>query len=359
MNKLKSINFDKYYAKLTKFLLVIFVLFLCIYTFATGLQGDDFYYLAHPLTKESIKSVADMISATKYIYQTWNGRYLINFLNHFIVNKGMLIQTISVVLFFIASLLSIFKLSDVKIKFSSYFLLVVGFMFITSDEFLHNISCLNISLNYFFIIPIYIFFISYIEKNKQKYSPLEFVMLCIVAFLCGSFTEAYSFSLALVIIVQIVTKEFNMHWQNVVIGIFYVVGVLILLLCPGSSVRSNVITSDPLFIAYWLNGNINSFCDWGLLPFIISYVTFKWCKLNFKDLDKVDRILLIYAIVQVFAMIFSPYLPQRALLLVNISLITLSIKWIGQYKNLDFLAVWLGAAICGQLIIQIGIAVLL
>ena len=140
MNKLKSINFDKYYAKLTKFLLVIFVLFLCIYTFATGLQGDDFYYLAHPLTKESIKSVADMISATKYIYQTWNGRYLINFLNHFIVNKGMLIQTISVVLFFIASLLSIFKLSDVKIKFSSYFLLVVGFMFITSDEFLHNIS---------------------------------------------------------------------------------------------------------------------------------------------------------------------------------------------------------------------------
>lgn len=358
IDKLKNIEFEKLFSKLIPIVFLCFVVFLAIYTFSIGLQGDDFYYLTHPLTKEPINSLKVMIDSTNYYYISWNGRYIINFLNHLFVNLGMIVQTGVVVTSLCTAMYSLYKLFKIDVKFSSYFLLVIGFFTIASSEFLFNISCLNISLNYFLIIPFYAILIHYLVINKEKYTLVEMIGLCLLAFLCGCFTETYSFSLALLILIQIIRKQFDLKPQIFIIGVFYVIGVLVLLLCPGSGDRTSLITSNPLFIIYWLNGVVNAFCKWALLPMVMLILSYKFNKVSIKKIDKIDQLSLIYALIQMVMMIFSPYLPERTLILVNIIFISLSIKWSLNNIHMNLIPLMLGVALCGQLIVQVGIVVI-
>ncbi len=199
----------------------------------------------------------------------------------------------------------------------------------------------------------------YLLQNKPCYKPIEFIGLCVLGLLCGCLSETYSFSLALLIFVKIIIKEFNLRPQNIVIGVFYILGVLTLVLCPGVAIRTAYHTENPLYIAYWFNGIINAFCNWALFPVILCGISYKLCNIQFNNLTKIDKTLLLWALIQITIMIFSPYLPERSVILFNLILISLSIKWMANKMKPKTLPIVFAIALCGQLIIQAGIKILL
>ncbi len=357
--KLNKINWKKYSKIALYSIFILYVIGLIVYIFVAGIQGDDMYYAIHPETFEKLDSISDFIDATNSCYRTWNGRYVINFLNHMIINCGMYVQTGVVIVTYLLATNALYKISKQSIKFVPYFFLLTGFFAISSQEYFFNITNLNISLNYFFGLPFYLLFLYYLLQNKKKYKPFEFLGLCILGLLCGCLSEAYSFSLAILIFIKIISKEFNLRPQNIIIGAFYITGILTLILCPGVALRTAYHTKNPLFIAYWFNGIINAFCDWALFPVIMIGLAYKFNNLTFKNLDATDQTLLIWALIQIIIMIFSPYLPERSVILFNLILISLSIKWMSNNFKTCALPLVFAIALCGQLIIQAGIQILL
>lgn len=345
--------------KILAFLFVCFILLFALYTFKSGLMGDDSLYNKNLANYEPIKNFNDMIAATNYYYFNWNGRYVINFLNHAIVCNGMKVQTIMVTLGLLCCFMSIYKLFNLKMNFISFFGILFGIMFFSTDRFLYNTSCLNISLNYVIIAPVYIILLKYLILNKSNYKVREYSLLCIVSFLCGMLSETYSFSLAILIIVFIISKQFSLNKYHIGLGVFYIAGALILLLSPGSALRGNIIRSENYYILYWLNGIISAFTNWAFIALLSVITCMHLFNIKYKTMNHKDKTILLYALIQMVFMIFSPYWPARACFLSNMLLFSLCIKWCIENnkflnENINIYSIAFYIAICGNIGINIG-----
>lgn len=338
-------------------LLAIATIFFCGYTIASGLQGDDSYYVLS--NSESFTSlIEETLDATVVYYQTWNGRFIVNFINIFIVNCGMVVQTIAVFVILTSVIFSLRRVIRIQLPLGIFTCVLLFTMLVGTDDFLFNSSCLNIVCNYLFPIPFYLFLVKAIVEDRKQYSPGEWLLLCIEAFISGSLIETYSFSLALLVIIMVVTKQFHLNYQKILIGFFYACGALTLLLCPGSLSRSDVLYDGLLGFIYRLNGIVGCFSDWMVLPLLGFVLTMVLTKTTFKSLTRTETALLLYAAVQVLVMCVAPYFPPRALLMVNFILISISLSRLSQLSNnhsiLNTTALICAMALCGQLAIAFG-----
>ena len=356
MNKI--IDFIKQHTKqLTCCGLIGATILFCGYIYFSGLQGDDSYYVLNGLNS-FIDLIQSSFDATVVYYLTWNGRFIVNFINILIVNCGMVVQTIIVVLIMAWLLYSIYRLVPFKINYLTFSVLILFLMLIGSDDFLFNSSCLNIVCNYLLPIPFYLTMVKTIVKDESHYGIGQMILLCVLALVSGSLIETYSFSLALLVIVMVLTKQFHLNAQKITIGLFYAIGVLTLLLCPGSFSRSDVLYDGLLGLVYRANGIVGCFSDWMVLPLLSFGLTMGLTNTKIKSLSGIEKALLLYALLQVIVMCIAPYFPPRALLMVNFILFAITIHrasmHIKVYGMLNITAFVCSLALCGQLAIALG-----
>lgn len=347
----------KYTKQLTCCGLIGATILFCGYIYFSGLQGDDSYYVIKGFNS-FVEMVQSSFDATVVYYQTWNGRFIVNFINILIVNCGMVVQTIAVILILIWLLYSIYRLLPFKVNFATFGALIIFLMLIGSDDFLFNASCLNIVCNYLLPIPFYLMMVKTIVKDEDHYSFGQMILLCGLALVSGSLIETYGFALALLVIVMVLTRQFHLNIQKTIIGLFYAIGVLTLLLCPGSFSRSDVLYDGLLGLVYRANGIVGCFSDWMILPLLSFGLTMALTNTKIKSLTSIEKTLLLYALLQVVVMCIAPYFPPRALLMVNFILFAISIHRASLhfkvYSVLIITGVVCSLALCGQLTIALG-----
>lgn len=337
--------------------MVVATILFFSYTMVSGLQGDDSYYVLN--TINGLQSLfKESFDATMVYYQTWNGRFIVNFINILIVNCGIVVQTIAVLIILTGVVYTIYRLLNIRYPFFVFVAIILFGMLMGSDEFLFNSSCLNIVCNYLLPIPFYLLMVKAIVEDKAHYGLMEWMGLCLLALISGSLIETYSFSLALVVIVMVITKKFHLNVQKTVIGLFYAIGCLTLLLCPGSFTRSDVLYDGLLGIVYRLNGIVGCFSDWMILPALFFGLTMVFTKTKWHGLSSLEQTLLLYAGMQIVVMCIAPYFPPRALLMVNFILVAIGLNRLSHFEQSGrisaLVALTCAIALCGQLAIAFG-----
>ena len=221
---MKTINtfIDKHFKLLILLSIIGMTMLFCGYTFVSGLQGDDSYYVM-----EGITSISDLITKTLdytiAYYQRWNGRFIVNFINVLIVNCGMVIQTVLVVVIISLVLITFYRCVRPQSSILVYIPVILFILLMGSDDFLFNSSCLNIVCNYLFPIPFYLIMVKAIVNDDHHYSLSSLIGLCLLALVSGSLIETYSFALAIFVIVMVITKRFHLNGQKLLVGICYCV----------------------------------------------------------------------------------------------------------------------------------------
>lgn len=345
----------------------IFMLMLLL-NFFTPLLADDYSYRLHRVTQEPITSITDIFESQYAHYFSWGGRSVVHFLAQLFLWIGKpfftIINTVAYTAFSLVLYAHISCGSEQKYRPILYLLINLGLWFLI-PVFGQTVLWLVGSCNYLwgsliifsFLLP----YRTYLERGPGKMDTVMIPLWLILGVLAGWCNENTSgMAVMLTLFFLILHKVRNGHiplWGiSGFVGV--VTGFLVMIAAPGNYVRKDMFNETPslisrLFERYdtctgvlWENLLVPC------LIFIVLYVVLLYGKG-----DIVSKLIpLIYfcgGIACNYAMMFSPYYPERAefgcistLIVACGSCMTSLSRDFPQHSNNQIVKIGLSATVC-------------
>ena len=292
---------------------------MLILNFITPYVADDLTYQYIWGTSNKVHNVWDVLVSQYNHYMTWGGRSVAHTIAQFFLVFPKFVFNIANSLCYVGILYKINSIATNKKKCAWLILFMHLLLFFITPCFGEDFLWLIGSCNYSWTILIMLIFLDYFHKEKLKDSRLSMIKMYFLGILAGWTNE--NTGIALVIIVFLILgnekilKKKKLPMWKITGWIGSIVGYIILLLSPGNYIRNSYMVDDTFFLIRYLN-NFMDITDslikylWPLLiGLLVLYTYYIYQK---KKPDAKSVIYGIGGLVATYAMIASPYFPERA-----------------------------------------------
>jgi len=304
----------------------VIILFF-IFNVLTPLVADDYYYSL------GVLSISDVAKKTYGIYFNMNGRIIVNFLVSFWLFIGKSIFNIANTAIYCLFIYSIQFHIMGKAKHNPFMFLAINiFLWFFVPAWGENFLWVAGSCGYLWTATfILLFLIPFRKKqddpNYKLNIPLS-VLFFFLGLLAGCNIENAAAAIFLLLIFYFAVKAFNKRKMNLfeILGTLgFLIGFLLLIFAPGTEVRMNNIVTTQM------QNNVSSFmilrnflrathlfvgCLGYALIAICAILAFDLIYYEKRKLNMFSYFYALAAIAGTYSMIFSPFFPPRAFLIV-------------------------------------------
>lgn len=249
-----KINFKKNYAQYFS-MIVIFILAF-IYNFLSPYTADDFSYMYSFATDERITSLFQVFPSMVNHYVTMNGRTVAHFLVQCMLMIPKPVFNVINALIFTSLVALIYHLTASSKKFRPLlFFAIPVCLWVNTPVFGQVFLWVTGSINYYWAYVTGLLFMSFYIKlfrTEKELSKGAYIVLCILGFLFGGYSENTSFSVIFVSFLLLVYVSCKL--KNVKFLVKYTVpvvlgaaGYLTILLSPASSGKIGGFSLGTLF----------------------------------------------------------------------------------------------------------------
>lgn len=302
-----------------------FVLILLL-NFNTGLLVDDFVYTRVYSTSKEVANIKDIIDSQINHYFLWGGRNVLHFLVQLFLLIGKPVFNVLNSIVYILLVLLICFNSNCKDKQMLIYLFLFANLLIWFfvPSYGQDILWLTGSCNYLWGI-VFVLGMLYLYRSHLEHQIGDSIVRCIGIFIFGVLSgwtnENTSAAMIVMLSLFILYYKFNKIkipvWS--IMGLIgSIVGFIIMIVAPGNYIRKQHFVDDRPFLEIFISRfkDITKMGIRYLLPMAIIFIVLMCMNLYFELYRKINfAVSIIYFIgglAAMYAMVMSPYFPERA-----------------------------------------------